>query len=237
MPGERIPADLRNKLRVKYLLDRIFSPIVILVLSPLFLVIALLIKAEDLFNSSSQGPVFYTEPRISAGKVFQIIKFRTVTMKSVRRIQKNPASQSITGADDTTGIGKLLLNWYLDELPQLVNIARGEMSFVGPRPHIRDHYDQEIREGLVYRRWMKAGLLGIPQACKRNPRYQKLFQKMAASHRSNELLGSIDNLYYHRLKNSSLAGMLFFDLTILLKCLLAIVEGEGKFWRLIRGKG
>ena len=112
---------------LKRLSDIIFSLIGLILVSPVFLIVAFLIKLED------KGPVFYQGARVGRlEKPFRMFKFRTMV----------PDADKIGGpstADDDpriTGTGKFLRKYKLDELPQLINVLKGEMSFVGPRPEV-----------------------------------------------------------------------------------------------------
>lgn len=121
---------------VKPLFDFLFSFILLILLFPLFLVIALAIKLD------SEGPVFYIQDRMGKGmKKFKIYKFRTMQHKA-RELQKKfnqPAEKYITR------VGNFLRKTRLDEFPQLINILKGEMSFVGPRANIYENEVKEIR--------------------------------------------------------------------------------------------
>jgi len=112
---------------LKRLFDIIFSLIGLVVLFPFFLFIGILIK------SGSRGPVFYRGVRIGRfGKPFKIYKFRTLVVNAER------IGGPSTAGDDfrITKIGKILRKYKLDELPQLIDVLRGKMSFVGPRPEV-----------------------------------------------------------------------------------------------------
>ena len=112
---------------LKRLFDIIFSLIGLVVLFPFFLFIGILIK------SGSRGPVFYRGVRIGRfGKPFKIYKFRTLVANAER------IGGPSTAGDDSriTKIGKILRKYKLDELPQLIDVLRGKMSFVGPRPEV-----------------------------------------------------------------------------------------------------
>src|SRR5580765_1369316 len=113
--------------RAKRLYDLLFAGAGALILSPLFLFISLLIKVAD------RGPIFFRQERVGQhGEVFRIWKFRTMVVNAER------LGLSITARGDprVTRLGKLLRKWKLDELPQLWNVLRGEMSLVGPRPEV-----------------------------------------------------------------------------------------------------
>lgn len=112
---------------LKRVFDIIFSATILIALSPVFLVIAVMIKIED------GGPVFYKGIRVGKDGIdFRMLKFRTMV------INADKIGGPSTAGDDprVTKIGKTLRKYKLDELPQLVNVFSGEMSFVGPRPEV-----------------------------------------------------------------------------------------------------
>ena len=111
----------------KRLMDVVFSLVGLLVLSPLMLLIAVLMK------QSSPGPVLYAGTRIGRfGKPFRLFKFRTMVVNA------DKIGGPSTADDDprVTGVGRVLRRYKLDEIPQLINVLKGEMSFVGPRPEV-----------------------------------------------------------------------------------------------------
>ena len=114
------------------LLQRFVALVALVVLSPLFLIISLLIKIE------SKGPVFFKQERIGKDNVnFMIYKFR-----SMRTDTPDVATHLLDNPDIfITKVGKVLRKTSLDELPQLINIVKGEMLFVGPRPALYNQYD------------------------------------------------------------------------------------------------
>ena len=140
----------------KRILDIIVSGIGIVLTSPLMLLIAILVKAYD------RGPVFYLQDRLTyKGKEFKICKFRSMCVDS----EKQGARLASKNDSRITPVGKVLRNLHLDELPQLFNVFKGDMSLVGPRPErrvIMDEYEKEIPE-FHYRLKVKAGLTGYAQ--------------------------------------------------------------------------
>lgn len=128
---------------LKRLFDFLVSIFGLIVLSPLFLIISILIKID------SEGPIFYRGVRIGQfGKPFKIFKFRTM-IKNAEKI-----GGTSTSADDPrlTRVGKFLRKYKLDELPQLINVLKGEMSLVGPRPEVKMYIDMlkpEEREKIL----------------------------------------------------------------------------------------
>jgi len=219
---------LNRKFRFKYIYDPIFACLILLLVWPVFLLVALLIKFGGLKNPKERGAVFYTEPRITAGKVFYLIKFRTATEEAVRQIKSDSERSSMTGSAEITWAGKIILNWYLDEVPQLINIAKGEMSFVGLRPHIIQQTREEIEAEFPYRMMVKAGFFGVPQACKKDPKYQNILERMARMHRPlRVILFKLDGLYVEKCKIKSPLEILFFDLYLTMRCFLVIARGGG----------
>jgi len=218
---------LKSKLRFKYGIDKAVAGLLIILMSPVFAMLALLIKLDGCMHPSSRGRVFYKETRMSAGHAFEIIKFRTVTEDAIRWIGEDSTDRSITANKSTTWAGRIILKWYLDELPQLLNIWKGDMSFVGPRPHILLHHESDIRSGCIYRNYMRAGLLGVVQACKRHPKYEEIFKHMANKHRSSDdALNSLDGLYARRCLTSSSLGLLWFDITLIMRGLIVVFRGS-----------
>jgi lipopolysaccharide/colanic/teichoic acid biosynthesis glycosyltransferase len=116
-------------------LEMVIAGVMLAVLAPLLAVLALLIRC------SSAGPVLYRQERIGrGGRPFTLLKFRTMKVGSDR------SGQLTLGADDprTTAVGRLLRRHKLDELPQLLNVVRGEMSLVGPRPEVPEYVDPTL---------------------------------------------------------------------------------------------
>ena len=141
---------------VKRAMDIVFSLAAILISSPLLLVIAVAIKLYD------KGPVFYLQERLTRDReTFRIIKFRSMKVDSEQR------GAQLARKDDEriTPVGKIIRRTHLDELPQIFNILKGEMSFVGPRPErqsIAEKYEEVVPE-FRFRLKVKAGLTGYAQ--------------------------------------------------------------------------
>ena len=137
----------------KRLLDIALSVILGILTAPIILVAAIAIKIED------GGPVFYRQNRATiGGRIFQVLKLRTM--------KENDNRGSATKDDDRiTKVGKILRRTRIDEIPQIYNVLKGEMSFVGPRPEMIKNvemYTQELPE-FEYRLRVKAGLTGYAQ--------------------------------------------------------------------------
>ena len=141
---------------VKRTMDIVFALLAIVISSPFLLVIAVAIKLYD------GGPVFYKQERLTRDrKTFQIIKFRSMKVDS----EKQGAQLAKKDDDRITPVGKIIRRTHLDELPQIFNILKGEMSFVGPRPErqeIAEKYEEIVPE-FRFRLKVKAGLTGYAQ--------------------------------------------------------------------------
>lgn len=142
---------------IKRLFDILISGIAFVITSPIFLITAIAIKTDG-------GPVFYKQERLTQnGKVFKVIKFRSMRVDA----EKDGVARLSTGDNDDriTKVGRIIRKVRIDELPQLLNILRGEMSLVGPRPErpaIAADYEKEFPE-FHLRLQAKAGLTGYAQ--------------------------------------------------------------------------
>lgn len=130
---------------VKRLFDIIASAIAVVLLSPVFLIIAICIKVND-----PKGPVFYSQTRVGKdGKQFKMFKFRSMVTNADELLAQLKAQNEINGAmfkmkDDPriTKVGRVIRKYSLDELPQLINVIGGSMSIVGPRPPLVSEVEQ-----------------------------------------------------------------------------------------------
>ena len=146
-----------DQMAVKRFVDIVVSLIGIILTSPLFVMFGAAIHLAD------RGPIFYTQTRLTIdGKLFKIYKFRTMRVDAEKDGVARLAGE---GDDRITDVGKILRATRLDELPQLFNIIKGEMSLVGPRPErpeIAAEYMEDLPE-FAMRLKMKAGLTGYAQ--------------------------------------------------------------------------
>ncbi len=140
----------------KRIMDIVFTLLGTVIAAPFMIVIAILIKMYD------GGPVFYKQSRLTRdGEIFQILKFRSMKVESELQGARLCAKED----DRITPVGKVIRKIHFDELPQIFNILKGEMSLVGPRPErpeIAEQYLEEIPE-FNYRLKVKAGLTGYAQ--------------------------------------------------------------------------
>jgi sugar transferase (PEP-CTERM system associated) len=152
----------QNYLRdaLDYGVNCILASLVLLIAWPFMLLTAIVIFFEDLSNSNAS--IFYKQERVGLnGKLFKIIKFRSMRPDA----EKDGAKWATTNDSRVTKIGQFIRKYRIDELPQLLNIFRGEMSFIGPRPERPQFVEQLIREIPYYnqRHNVKPGLAGWAQ--------------------------------------------------------------------------
>ena len=184
---------------MKRIIDIMASVVGLLLLSPLLLVCGVLIKLVD------SGPIFYKGVRVGRyGKTFRIYKFRTMVVNAEK------LGGPSTADDDSriTKVGESLRRYKLDELPQLINVFRGEMTIVGPRPPLTyeiDHYKEWHKGRLV----AKPGLTGLWQVSGRS---SVSFDEMVML-----------DLYY--IENWSVA----LDLKIILRTIPVMLFGVGGY--------
>lgn len=146
---------MKPYIALKSFLDYLFAALMTIAISPILLVVAILIKV------TSPGPVFFKQRRIGKDKKeFEIYKFRTMRTDT----PKDMPTHLFTNAESfITPIGKFLRKSSLDELPQLFNILRGEMSFIGPRPALWNQFDLIEAREEVKANSLKPGITGWAQ--------------------------------------------------------------------------
>lgn len=194
---------------IKRIFDIICSGIGIIILSPILLIISILIK------KGSDGPVFFKQIRVGEkGKEFEILKFRTMVVDAEKL-----GRQITVGKDNRiTKIGAFLRKYKLDELPQLINVFKGDMSLVGPRPEVPRYvklYNEE--QGKVLD--VKPGITDLASI-----RYRD----------ENDLLGKAedpDDMYINTIMPDKLAlnmeyinkSNIFFDIYIILQTIIKCI--------------
>lgn len=204
---------------LKVLLDKALALILLIITSPLSLLIALAIVTENFFDRKNRGVIFHTETRISEGKPFKLYKFRILKPSEYGKHSKYPTTKTIKEVENqpenVTKIGRILKKFGLDELPQIINILKGEMSFVGPRPKPVGEYEIQMNRGLSYRKYIRAGLTGPVQIMKGTRRTIE-----------DEIRADID--YVSKCKNLSAINLLYTDLEILSRTLIVMIKGSGE---------
>ena len=191
-------------LKAKRLLDLLFAMLIGIFAAPVIVLAAIIVKLE------SKGPIFFIQERIGEGnKKFNIVKFRSMTTDA----EKDGPQWASKNDNRVTKFGKIMRATRIDELPQLWNVLRGEMSFVGPRPE-REYFIQQLEKEIPYynlRHTVKPGLTGwaqvmYPYGASVEDAYRKLQY----------------DLYY--IKHHSIP----FDVKVLLKTVTIVIFGKGR---------
>ncbi len=199
------PFALWWRLVLKRAVDFLGALVLVVAFSPLLLVLALLVKL------TSQGPAFYRQERVGIyGAPFQIYKFRTMMQDA--EAATGPVWTAATHDPRITPLGRFLRRSHLDELPQLLNVLKGDMSLVGPRPE-RPCFVQQLQLVVPrydHRHYLKPGITGLAQV---HYRYDQTIADVKKKLR-------FDLLYMRRM-------CLLLDMRILAWTLIVVVTGRG----------
>lgn len=198
----------RFKTNLDYRLNVLLAIITLLLTWPIMLITALLIYLED--GRKTKAPIFYKQTRVGFdGQPFQIIKFRSMGPDA----EKNGAQWATTNDVRVTRVGRVIRKYRIDELPQLFNVLKGEMGFVGPRPERPEFVSQLVKDIPYYaqRHNVRPGLTGWAQL------------KYPYGATAEDALEKLKfDLYY--IKHRSL----LLDLTILIRTVEIVVFGKGR---------
>ena len=197
-------ADFSFQAQLKRLADLVVAFVLLLLTSPFVVIASLLIKVED------GGPVLYSQERSGwLGRPFNVYKLRTMTVQP----ENVPASWTQPGDQRITKVGTWLRKVRLDELPQLWNVLKGEMSLIGPRPE-RPELEHELEQSIPHyrkRHWMQPGLSGWAQVC----------APYASSVEDSDLKLSYDLYYMNHFST-------WIDFLILIKTIKTILKAGGR---------
>ena len=151
---------------------------------------------------------------MSRGKQFDLLKFRTLDASAVSGLSKEQYIATFEGQGKRrfTRVGWVLKQWYLDELPQLWNIVRGDMFLIGTRPWPIKMYEDELAKGRTRKRDMPAGLIGLVQSAKGDPNKDSV---------------RLDEEYWEAFKTYSGWRLLVLDTRIILRSLKVQLKHEG----------
>ena len=203
-----------GRMAAKRLLDLACATLLLLALTPVLFVVVSALALDMLFVPRDRGGFLYREPRISRGRVFSLLKFRTLRTDALADLGTKGGHARLYEAEPGNLIWagrRVLKPWYLDELPQLVNVLRGDISLVGPRPWPPEMVERQIAEGLTYRNEVRAGLTGPAQVTKG----------------SGLRFADLDLSYVEKLRTLRGFALVRYDLRILWATVRVIVRGEG----------
>lgn len=193
--------------------ERALAVVLLIPAAPVIALCALGIKLEAVIDRRARGPVFFLEDRVSRGTVFKLIKFRTLNAEALGALGPGPTHiKSLEGDAHLTRMGRFLHRWYLDELPQLWNIVRGDMFLIGTRPWPIELYEEHLARGLTYKRDMPAGLIGIVQSSKGEPGAEQ---------------DSLDGYYWEAFRTWPWWKLLLLDLRIVARSARVQLEHKG----------
>ena len=212
-----VPTMRNGKDTVKRAFDLIIVTIFAPVIAPMFLVVAMAIALEQMARREF-GPILFTEPRTSKGRIFRLYKLnmfrepaRRAYIRDSREFQEFHTFRYLQESpQDLLLVGRLMKKYYLDELAQVINVVLGQMSMVGPRPRAE-------REPISYeapRRELKSGIF-----CFVANRWK--------TGKTTWLSYSSDGEYLALYRGSSALGVLWLDCRVVLDGLQAIVKGKG----------
>ncbi|HZC29579.1 MAG TPA: sugar transferase, partial [Gaiellaceae bacterium] len=135
----------------------------LIVLSPLAAIALTAMAVDMLLCPPDRGSVLYREQRVSRGRTFDLLKLRTLRSDVIAHAAGHARLLEADQQNLTSAARRILKPWYLDELPQLVNVLRGDISLVGPRPWPPPLVERQVAEGYDYRNHVPAGLTGPAQ--------------------------------------------------------------------------
>jgi len=200
----------------KQTLDKTLAACLLVATVPLFVGAGLAMGADMAFSRRDRGPWLYRERRISRGREFDLLKFRTLRQEALEAQAEHESHARLLEADaeNLTWAGRVFLKrWYLDELPQLINVLRGDMSLVGPRPWPLQMVGQQLASGRDYRNRIMAGWTGPAQI-------EKGITEPAG-------YAALDLAYVEGCENWGMLRLLRYDLRTLLRTAKVIARGEG----------
>ena len=195
----------------KRLLDLVAAGGLLVVLSPLVAAVLIAFALDALLRPADRGALFYREQRISRGRTFGLLKFRTLRSDVLERSAGHARLLEVDPANLTWVGRRVLKPWYLDELPQLWNVVRGDISLVGPRPWPPELVERQRAEGLTYRDELTAGLTGPAQITKG----------------SDKRYADLDLAYVERCRRLGSWALVRYDLGILARTVRVIFRGQG----------
>jgi lipopolysaccharide/colanic/teichoic acid biosynthesis glycosyltransferase len=201
---------------LKCITDKVVALVVLSMSLPILILIILVMTVSMVLRPADRGGLFYFEPRISRGRVFNLVKFRVLRQSVIARMPPDDKHARIYEADSSnlTWAGRYLLKrWYFDELPQLFNILNGDMTLVGPRPWPVPLVNIQLERGIIYRNLIRAGWTGPSQLQKGKP--------------TPENSEKLDLEYLNRCFNWSNWRLWRYDCNILFQTIKVIMQGEG----------
>ena len=200
----------------KRIIDIFVSFVLLIFFLPILIIIFIFSKIENLFDNETKGEFIFYYKAVSAGKIFKKYKIRIIKKKYIdEKLSKQHLWEAYNkewNQDCLSIVGRFVKKFYLDEIPQFFNILKGDISLVGPRSLAIIHYDMEINQGNIYRKYIKAGLLGYGHLRK-----------------GTEEMGKPEFEHKYVLAYTSKENfkIIFLDFYVIFKSILLILKGGG----------
>jgi lipopolysaccharide/colanic/teichoic acid biosynthesis glycosyltransferase len=203
---------------LKAAFDKIMALLAVVALAPLFVLIVLTIKITGWLHPEDHGAVLYKEARINQGRIFYLYKFRVLKIAAIEAARQKKgydhAKPLERHEENKTRVGRWLQRWYLDEVPQLFNVLKGDLSLVGPRPWPVPAYREELAQGIYRKRILRPGLTGLVQA-----------HKDELSSLGGDRV--LDETYIEACRTLDPVRLLLFDLRVIVDTFRILVQGQG----------
>ena len=211
--------DEKFTIKKKYLklfFDKLFSSFLLLISLPVFLILKIAYVLEGILISENKGPMFFSYNAVSQGKIFKKYKLRLIKTKYIDEDGAKRGDWIAFSAewnkDSRTYVGTFVKKFYLDELPQFWSVLIGDMSIVGPRPLAVIHYDRDLAQGNITRKYLRGGMLGLGHIRKGKPEFGNPIYEYE---------------YIEQYIKRSEIGLLWLDFTIIWRGVLLILKGGG----------
>jgi len=198
----------------KRIFDILVAGTILTLISPIWILILILIFIEHTLRGHPLDPLFYKETRMSKGQPFTLYKFNIFDQRVIEDLRKNDIfihTKKLEHTGKLILIGKILRQIYLDELPQLLNVLRGDMSLVGPRPLNIEVYANLKSENRTQAK-IPAGITGLFQS------YKGKDQKTSME---------LDAEYFRHFSTKSGLWIVAFDILILLRTVKVVLRARG----------
>ena len=207
---------LLKKRYIKPIFDRLVALFFLSITLPIIILLKLAFIIEGILIPENKGPMFFSYNAVSQGKVFPKYKIRLIKKKYIDPEGAKRGDWIAYSAewndDSRTYVGAFVKKFYLDEIPQFWNVLRGDMSVVGPRPLAVIHYERDLAQGNVSRKYLKGGLLGLGHILKGKPEFGDPVYEYE---------------YIDQYTKRSDLGLFWLDLSIIWRGILLILKGGG----------
>ncbi len=214
-----MPAAAPDQIRLPVLksaLDKLVAAGLVVAASPVLVAVVATMAVDMAVCPRDRGSFLYRERRVTGGREFDLLKFRTLrgdVLEEMERCGGHARTYEADGGNLTWAGRRLLKPWYLDELPQLLNILRGDMSLVGPRPWPESMVAQQLERGDDYRTRIRAGWTGPAQVQKGAP--------------DPVSYATLDKAYVDACRTWPAGRLVRYDLRILRETARVLLRGEG----------